>query len=51
MLLGDPLTYQDFSKYNVIFEEYSRLKKQLEAEVSKWEHAHQLLEDLEKQST
>jgi len=26
------------------------LKKQLETEVSKWENAHQLLEDLEKQT-
>jgi ATP-binding cassette, subfamily F, member 3 len=51
LILGDPSNYQDFSKYNVIFEEYNKLKKQLEAEVSKWENAHQLLEDLEKQST
>jgi ATP-binding cassette subfamily F protein 3 len=51
LILGDPSNYRDFSKYNVIFEEYNKLKKQLEAEVSKWENAHQLLEDLEKQTT
>jgi ATP-binding cassette subfamily F protein 3 len=50
LILGDPSNYQDFSKYNVIFEEYNKLKKQLETEVSKWENAHQLLEDLEKQT-
>jgi ATP-binding cassette subfamily F protein 3 len=48
MLLGDPLTYQDFAKYNLIFEEYNKLKKQLEAEVGKWENAQLMLEELEK---
>jgi ATP-binding cassette, subfamily F, member 3 len=49
VILGDPATYQDFNKYNIIFEEYNRLKKQLETEVSKWENAHLLLDNLEKQ--
>ena len=48
-VLGDPATYQNFSKYNIIFEEYNRLKKRLESEVSKWENAHSLLDNLEKQ--
>ncbi len=49
-ILGDPATYQNFSRYNIIFEEYNRLKKQLENEVSKWENAHLLLENFEKQA-
>jgi ATP-binding cassette subfamily F protein 3 len=49
-VLGDPATYQNFSGYNIIFEEYNRLKKQLESEVSKWENAHLLLDNMEKQS-
>lgn len=51
LVLGDPATYKDFSKYNVIFEEYNRLKKQLETEVGKWEKAHQLLEVLKRQGS
>jgi ATP-binding cassette, subfamily F, member 3 len=50
VILGDPATYQNFTRYNTIFEEYNRLKKQLETEVSKWEDAHLLLDDLEKQA-
>lgn len=49
-VLGDPATYQNFSKYNIIFEEYNRLKKQLESEVNKWENAHLLLDNFEKQA-
>jgi ATP-binding cassette subfamily F protein 3 len=49
VVLGDPATYKDFARYNVIFEEYNRLKKQMEAEVIKWENAQLLLDDLEKQ--
>ena len=50
IVLGDPATYRDFTRYNVIFEEYNGLKKQLETEVTKWENAHLLLDNMEKQS-
>jgi ATP-binding cassette, subfamily F, member 3 len=49
-VLGDPATYQNFSRYNILFEEYNRLKKQLESEVNKWENAHLLLDSFEKQA-
>ena len=49
-LLADPATYQNFSGYNKLFEEYNRLKKQLESEVTRWENAHLLLDSLEKQA-